>query len=209
MRLKYCDLLYSLGLFTLTYLCLSSQDKSDCTSTSISVCHTIHLSACLILSGLFWQFHQPPLSVCLSVLPWLCWQLLGLMPSQCSAPSWPLERYLHPLSQWTGNHSFSLSPPSIFFPIQKFFFFPHSFTRGIILSFLSIFFNRHRWSSCVRLTESGDWERNTKIFQPIISAYFPLSAYSFHAGSSHTLCLPATMYAERWRRLKLKLSLVS
>lgn len=35
------------------------------------------------------------------ILPWLSWQLLGLMPSHCSAPSWPLERRLHSLSRYT------------------------------------------------------------------------------------------------------------
>lgn len=51
--------------------CLSSWDKFDCTSSfPISVCQTIHLSACpSILPWLCWQFHQAPSfcpSVCLS-----------------------------------------------------------------------------------------------------------------------------------------------
>lgn len=70
-----------------------------------------------------WQFHQPILSVQLSVLPWLCWQLLGLMPSQCSAPSWPMKRCLHSLSRWTGSYSFShCFSPSTFFLCSKLYF---------------------------------------------------------------------------------------
>lgn len=50
-----------------------------------------------------------------SILPWLSWQLLGLMPSQCSAPSWPLERRLHSLSRYT-RPPFSIA---LFSPLWK------------------------------------------------------------------------------------------
>ena len=82
----------------------------------ISVCQTFHHppiflsfhpSLALLTVPSAPSFCPSVLSVQLSVLPWLCWQLLGLMPSQCSAPSWPLERRLHSLSRWTGNRSFS------------------------------------------------------------------------------------------------------
>lgn len=49
------------------------------------------------------------LPVQLSVPPWLCWQLLGLMPSQCSAPSWPMERRLLSQSRRTGYLPFLLT----------------------------------------------------------------------------------------------------
>lgn len=98
-------------------------------------------------------------SFCLSVLPWLCWQLLGLMPSQCSAPSWPLERRLHSLSRWTGNHSFS----HFFFLKSLFYPFPHLLRHSVslFLSSVSISIFLHSWPSCCWETvRKQDWEEN-------------------------------------------------
>lgn len=66
------------------------------------------------------------------------------MPSQCSAPSWPLERRLHSLSRWTGNYSFSHSlffPPFLkfSFPLKSLFYqFPHLLQVSISLSLSSV-----------------------------------------------------------------------
>lgn len=64
------------------------------------------------------------------------------MPSQCSAPSWPLERCLHSLSRWTGNHSFShFSTPPIanFLSPQKFILPDPSLAAALSLSFCDPF----------------------------------------------------------------------
>ena len=57
------------------------------------------------------------------------------MPSQCSAPSWPLERRLHSLSRWTGNHSLSYFFLKFYFP-RKSLFLPVSSLAAVAL-FLS------------------------------------------------------------------------
>lgn len=105
------------------------------------------------------------LSVRLSVLPWLCWQLLGLMPSQCSAPSWPLERCLHSLSRWTGNHSFShffflkfSRPSKVYFTRSL----TCRSTQSLFLWSVSISIPLHSWPSCCwEADRKKDWERQT------------------------------------------------
>lgn len=105
------------------------------------------------------------LSVRLSVLPWLCWQLLGLMPSQCSAPSWSLERCLHSLSRWTGNHSFSHFF-SLKFSCPSKVYFTRSLTcrstQSLFLWSVSISIPLHSWPSCCwEADRKKDWERQT------------------------------------------------
>lgn len=74
-------------------------------------CQSDHPPVCLSFLSFPVSSDSSITPLIVSVLAWLRWQLLGRIPSQCSAPSWPLERRLHSFSRWTG-------PP----------FFPHAFS---------------------------------------------------------------------------------
>lgn len=189
-------------------MCLSSQDKFDCTSTS-PICPSDHLTYLPVLpsfpgsadSSIIPFFLSVCLSVQLSVLPWLCWQLLGLMPSQCSAPSWPLERRLHSLSRWTGNHSFTHFFSQIFLPVKSLFYpFPHLLQLSIclFLSSVSISTLLHSWPSCCwGADRERDWERqigNIQSLEGLCSESLPAKPKASFLSSP---CHPHAVLAPR------------
>lgn len=152
---------------------LSSHDKFDCTSTPpISVCQTIHLSACpSILPWLCWQFHQPLISVRLSVCPAVCPALAVLTAPRVSCRRSVLLRHGH----WSDTCTLSADGQatilshtfcSNFLTPQKFIFPVPSLAAALSLSFSVICLHLHppspSWPSCC--WEAGrktDWERQT------------------------------------------------
>lgn len=169
---KICWLLITCPSIHLSAVCIICPPKTNLTAPQppISVSQTsTYLPVLPSFPGSADSSISPfSLSVCLSVqlsvLPWLCWQLLGLMPSQCSAPSWPLERRLHSLSRWTGNHSFShFFFSSNFLSSQKFILpVPHlqQLSVSLFLSSVSISIPLHGWPSCCwEADRKRDWER--------------------------------------------------
>lgn len=128
---------------------LSSQDKSDCTSTSYFCQSDIHLSACpSILPWLCWQFHQPLLSVRLSVCPAVCPALAVLTAPRSHAVavfcSVMATGATPALSQPMDRQPFFLTLFSLKFSfLSKVYFTPSSLAAALDLSFSVICLHLH------------------------------------------------------------------